>query len=263
MSKRLRFHRPRHGRASRTALWWLAIPAALAVAALVLFLLWRFLPKTPADAPASSLPPEASVDSTPVADPDAWTAADPKWMLRLVNPWNSLPEGYAPALTELINGQKVDERCYPALQEMMDACRSAGNQPLICSSYRSWDTQARLFNADVELWKSQGYSQAEAEQKTAEAVAVPGTSEHQLGLAVDIVDLSYQLLEEGQENTATQKWLMENCWKYGFILRFPKDKTAITGIAYEPWHYRYVGQEAAEAITKAGLCLEEYLQQLS
>ena len=91
-------------------------------------------------------------------------------------------------------------------------------------------------------------------------MAVPGTSEHQLGLALDIVDMNNQRLEEEQENTPTQQWLMANCWRYGFILRFPKGREAVTGISYEPWHYRYVGEEAARIITENGLCLEEYRQ---
>ena len=92
-------------------------------------------------------------------------------------------------------------------------------------------------------------------------VAVPGTSEHQLGLAVDIVDVNYQLLDTNQENTAVQKWLLENSWRYGFILRYPTDQTDVTGIVYEPWHYRYVGKEYAQDIYKKGLCLEQYLEQ--
>ena len=90
-------------------------------------------------------------------------------------------------------------------------------------------------------------------------VARPGTSEHQTGLAVDIVDTSYQILDEGQENTPVQQWLMAHCAEYGFILRYPTDKSEITGVGYEPWHYRYVGVEAAREIMANGLCLEEYL----
>ncbi|MBR2807404.1 MAG: M15 family metallopeptidase, partial [Oscillospiraceae bacterium] len=86
-----------------------------------------------------------------------------------------------------------------------------------------------------------------------------GTSEHQLGLALDIVDTNERQLNSTQANNATQQWMMENCWKYGFILRFPEDKEDITGIIYEPWHYRYVGKEAAKEITEQGVCLEEYL----
>ena len=94
-------------------------------------------------------------------------------------------------------------------------------------------------------------------------MAVPGTSEHQLGLAVDIIASSYQVLDEAQENTAEQQWLMANAHHYGFILRYPSEKSAITGIGYEPWHYRYVGKAAAKEIFEQGLCLEEYLQQLA
>ena len=93
----------------------------------------------------------------------------------------------------------------------------------------------------------------------AKAVAIPGTSEHQLGLAVDIVDANMQDLTDEQENTATQKWLMANSWRYGFIHRYPNDKTDITGIIYEPWHYRYVGKDAAQDIFNRDITLEEYL----
>ncbi|MBP3292640.1 MAG: M15 family metallopeptidase, partial [Clostridia bacterium] len=104
-----------------------------------------------------------------------------------------------------------------------------------------------------------GYSQEEAEAEAGKWVAIPGTSEHQTGLAVDIVALSYQLLDRGQEDTAEQKWLMENSYKYGYILRYPTDKSDITGIYYEPWHYRYVGKDVAKELYESGLCLEEYL----
>ena len=92
--------------------------------------------------------------------------------------------------------------------------------------------------------------------------APPGTSEHQTGLALDIVSARYQVLDSAQANTAEQQWLMAHCWEYGFILRYPADKTEITGIGYEPWHYRYVGRETAAAVHESGLCLEEYLQTL-
>ena len=105
-----------------------------------------------------------------------------------------------------------------------------------------------------------GYSEEEARTETARNVAKPGTSEHQLGLAVDIVDKDYQVLDEAQEDTAVQKWLMENSWRYGFILRYPGDRSDITGIVYEPWHYRYVGRKAAEEIYREGIVLEEYLE---
>lgn len=181
------------------------------------------------------------------------------WRLLLVNPWNTLPEGFSVQLTTLKNGHAIDERAYPDLQAMMDAARAEGLSPIICSSYRTQEKQQALFDAQVNKNLAQGYSREEAERKAGEWVAVPGTSEHQTGLAVDIVSLNYQLLDENQEKTPEQKWLMENCWKYGFILRYPTDKSELTGIGYEPWHYRYVGKETAKEIMEKGLCLEEYL----
>lgn len=183
-----------------------------------------------------------------------------EWNLVLVNPWHTLPETYSIRTVELIDGQSIDERCYPELQEMMDDCRAAGLSPYICSSYRTWEKQSRLFEDNVVSLMAQGYSEEDARSETAKNVAIPGTSEHQLGLAVDIVDKNYQVLDEAQEGTAVQQWLMENSYKYGWILRYPADKSDITGIVYEPWHYRYVGKEAAEEIYREGICLEEYLE---
>lgn len=184
-----------------------------------------------------------------------------EWNLILVNPWNPLPEDYSVSLLQLSNGHSVDERCYPDLQDMMDACRAAGLFPLICSSYRTQETQEKLYNNQVKKWLARGYSQEEAEEQAGKEVAVPGTSEHQLGLALDIVDVNNQNLNKTQEDTAVQKWLMEHSWEYGFILRYPNDKGDVTGIIYEPWHYRYVGKDAAREIYESGLCLEEYLDQ--
>lgn len=210
---------------------------------------WAGPEEQPAARPVESKPPEAAPFS-----PDDWS-------LILVNPWNPLPEGYEVTLVELKNGHAVDERCYGALQEMMDDCRAAGLSPVICSSYRSGEKQEALFQRQVERLLARGYAPEAARAEAGKAVAVPGTSEHQLGLAVDVVDRDNQNLNESQERTAVQKWMMENCWKYGFILRYPNDKSEITGIIYEPWHYRYVGREAAEAIHGQGICLEEFLEQ--
>lgn len=186
--------------------------------------------------------------------------ANPKdWRLILVNPWHRIPDSYQVALAQLKNGQAVDERCYPDLQQMMDDCRADGLSPLICSSYRSQATQQRLLNEKINDLTAQGYPQKQAESEAAKTVALPGTSEHQLGLALDIVDVDNQNLDTSQENTPVQKWLKQNSWKYGFILRYPTNKSKITGIIYEPWHYRYVGKEAAKDIYNRGICLEEYL----
>ena len=183
-----------------------------------------------------------------------------EWPLILVNSRNKVPDGYKITLKQLINGQAVDARCYPDLQQMMDDCRAAGLSPLICSSYRSQEKQEELFDDKVKYYTNLGYSPESAKTEAAKTVAVPGTSEHQLGLALDIVDVNNQNLDSSQEKTAVQQWLIANSWKYGFILRYPTDKSDITGIIYEPWHYRYVGKKAAAEIQDQGICLEEYLE---
>lgn len=209
---------------------------------------------------------ERTPDNTPGTDHVYVTrqgqtpAEEEDWKLLLVNGTHPLPEGFqVPELTQLKNGHSIDSRAYPALQAMLDDARAAGLSPLICSSYRTQEKQQALFDRELQNWLSRGYSQEEAQRQAAQWVAPPGTSEHQSGLAVDIVDTAYQVLDERQEETQVQKWLMTHCAEYGFILRYPTDKSAVTGIGYEPWHYRYVGVEAAQEIMTQGLCLEEYI----
>lgn len=181
-------------------------------------------------------------------------------ILLLVNPWNPIPEGYAPELSDIGDEQMVDSRCAQELLQMMEDCAAAGNSPYICSSYRSRQMQQELYNNKVLRLVLAGTDPSEAPAIAARSVAIPDTSEHQLGLAVDIIDEYYTNLDAGQENTSTQQWLMENSWRYGFILRYPNGSTDITGIIYEPWHYRYVGKEFAEEIYTLDVTLEEYLQ---
>jgi D-alanyl-D-alanine carboxypeptidase len=205
--------------------------------------------------PEPVLPP----DPEPVLPPEPGVPDKDAWNLILANPWNPLSEDYAFTQKALPNGLVVDERCYPDLQAMMDACRASGLSPVICSAYRSYEKQEELFRRKVDKLTARGYSAGDAQTEAAREVALPGTSEHQTGLAVDIVDLDNQNLDESQEDTAVQKWLMEHSWEYGFILRYPSGTSDLTGIIYEPWHYRYVGREAAQAIHDQGVCLEEYL----
>ena len=138
-----------------------------------------------------------------------------------------------------------------AFGKLKRAIEKAGMRLWVVSSHRSHAAQKALYSSKLATM-GRAYTQ--------KYVAVPGTSEHQTGLALDIVAAGYQILDEEQEDTAEQKWLMENSWKYGFILRYPNGKSALTGIIYEPWHYRYVGREAAQEIYERGVCLEEYLQ---
>ena len=208
----------------------------------------------PGEAPVVT--PEPVIPEEPAVPAEAET----EWSLRLVSAAHPLPEDFtAPELTQLRNRQAIDKRAYPALQQMMDDARAAGLQPLICSSYRTRATQKQLFQNKADTLSKQGYSREEAEARAAQWVARPGTSEHEAGLAVDIVDKNYQMLDERQAQTPVQQWLMAHCADYGFILRYPTDKSDLTGIGYEPWHYRYVGEEAAKEIMEQGICLEESL----
>ena len=185
----------------------------------------------------------------------------------LANPWNYIPEGYEPNLVTMekhkYNVQKVDAICYDALIQMLDDCKEESQTAVVISSYRSMEGQTNNYNRKVNFYLNQGYGQEEAERLAAQSVARPGTSEHQLGLAVDIVDNKNWSLDETQATMPAQKWLMENSWKYGFILRYPVGKTAVTGIIYEPWHYRYVGKELAKELHELDLTLEEYLDKLT
>ncbi len=181
------------------------------------------------------------------------------WMLRLVNGENPLPNNYLPKLKKLKNGLQFDERAIDHLKAMLDDAKAQGLSPVVCSAYRSIDRQKTLYNNKVFKCLADGFDQKEAEGEAKKHVAYPGTSEHNLGLAVDIVSLNYQILDEQQAMTPEIKWLIKNCAKYGFILRYPEDKIDVTGITYEPWHFRFVGIEAAQEIMNNGITLEEYL----
>lgn len=181
--------------------------------------------------------------------------------LILVNKWHFLPEDYSADPVTLPNGQMIASDCYEPLMRMLEDCAAAGGSPIVCSGYRPHDKQVYLYGEQINRWLYSGYGQEEAEGLAATAVAIPGTSEHELGLAADIYSSENMSLDESQIYTFTQQWLMENCWRYGFVLRYPKDKSDITGIIFEPWHYRYVGKEHARKIHEAGICLEEYLEE--
>lgn len=180
----------------------------------------------------------------------------------LVNPWHEVPEDFTVEL-EFVEGAGTNPVCKADLEQMLADCRAAGLSPRILSGYRSFRDQEYNFNVAVGRRVARGYAYKTAYDYVRQNIAVPGTSEHHLGLAFDIVDTRYPYLEQSQENTETQKWLMENCWKYGFIMRYPEGTTEITGIVYEPWHYRYLGREMAAEIHKLGITLEEYVDMLT
>ena len=192
------------------------------------------------------------------------TEKDLPWNLTLVNKDNPLPETFAPeSLADADNGYEADSRITDALKKMIADARSTENVRIIAlSAYRDYEYQKELFDDKVQrLQQEKGYSVTKAREEAATVVAYPGTSEHQLGLALDLVDARHVKLDESQENTAAYKWLYKHCAEYGFIVRYPNGKTDITGIIYEPWHFRYVGEDAAKIIMEKGITLEEYIEE--
>ena len=159
-----------------------------------------------------------------------------KWYLKLVNAKNPMIQTDVPEVeTETLDseGYQVDARIMKDLEAMFEAARADGRSPMICSAFRAWDTQVSLYQNKIgRVMNEEGLNEEDAAIKAATVVAKPGTSEHQIGLALDIVSSEYTNLDEGQMETEDQKWLMENSWKYGFILRYPLDKSDITGVIF-------------------------------
>ncbi len=178
-----------------------------------------------------------------------------EWYLILVNQDHPLSRGYEPELTELTNGERVDSRILPYLQAMFDQARSEGIDLFVRSGYRSYDAQKEILETRIAAYEEEGYSHEDAVREAGSWVMKPGTSEHQTGLCVDVNS------EDDSRMNQTYSWLQEHCWEYGFVERYPQDKSSITGVYHEPWHYRYVGEEAARDMTENNLCLEEYLGQ--
>lgn len=232
---------------------------AILVFTIILPLIQQFNAEASEDQALSGSDRQTGSGAPDAADYATKGKGEDEWYLILINSDNAVPSDYSIELETLQDGSQVDQRCATELQQMLDDCRAAGNEPLICSSYRTQETQEHLFQEKMDQLIEEGYATEDAYQEADRNVAVPGTSEHQIGLAVDIVDAWDQELEDTQAQTPTQQWLMNNSWRYGFILRYAADKTDITGKIYEPWHYRYVGEQDAKEIYEQGISLEEYV----
>ena len=181
-------------------------------------------------------------------------------ILTLVNAWNPVSEtGYTAKLTEVEDGFQMDKACADALKRMLADCRAAGRKAVISAAYRSVDEQLVLHDAEVQQLVDSGMNPEDAEWRVSKVIAAAGRSEHEMGLAVDIVDADNPAVDETQAETPTAQWLRENAWRYGFIQRYPQDAEEITGYSWHPWHYRYVGEDAAANIQALGITLEEYL----
>lgn len=184
------------------------------------------------------------------------------WRLVLINKQHPIPEDYEFTLGIIKGSMKCDERIIGDLIAMFQAAKADGINLEVCSPYRDMSRQEMLFGKKIKLYMDKGMSYMEAYSYASQTVTVPGASEHQIGLAIDITSDTYKTLTVGFADTKAGKWLAEHSCEYGFIVRYPLGKEYITGIEYEPWHFRYVGVDAAMAITEQGLCLEEFIEGL-
>lgn len=185
------------------------------------------------------------------------------WSTVLVNLDYPMASDYQVEVRDIFDtGKQFDVRAADSLEAMLNDAKKAGYNMYLVSSYRSLSYQQGLYSRKVNEYKKLGYDEETAKTEAAKWVAVPGTSEHSLGLAADIVSSTWYNtnsdLTEEFENTEHFKWLYEHCADYGFILRFPKGRESITHISYEPWHYRYVGVDAAKYIMANNITLEEF-----
>ena len=207
-------------------------------------------------APETTQPVTAAVAKPGTMDnPTIITIDEEKWYLTLVNSSYRIPDDYEPDLVYVCgSGERLDRKVAEHYEEMYNAAQKEGINLAPCSGYRSYELQERNYNNKVSFYESQGYSNKDAKVKAATIIMPPGSSEHNLGYAMDIV-----CVDEWFEDTAEFKWLTENAADYGFIMRYPKDKQDITKVIYEPWHWRYVGVELAKDLKNSGLVLEEYM----
>ncbi|MBQ7821571.1 MAG: M15 family metallopeptidase, partial [Clostridia bacterium] len=190
---------------------------------------------------------------------------DTSWAYFIVNRSNPVPAGLEneiefKAVRSYGTNYYLDARAADFAECMINDAEDDGVTLIICSAYRSYERQTSNFENRLKSYASSKYSFANAYALTAGYIAVPGTSEHHTGLAIDFITPGYMYLDDGFEDTDAYKWLAENCYKYGFIMRYPSEKSELTGINYEPWHFRFIGFEHAEKIHNSGLCLEEYME---
>jgi D-alanyl-D-alanine carboxypeptidase len=184
------------------------------------------------------------------------------WQLILVNKQHPIPDDYEFTSGIIKGSMKCDVRILGDLSDMMKAAKADGINLVVSSSYRDYDRQTFLFNRKIDYYMKKGYSYLEAYKLASITVTVPDASEHQIGLALDIASTTYSSLEIGFGDTKAGKWLAAHCAEYGFILRYPLGKEDVTGIQYEPWHFRYVGKVAATQIMERGITLEEFVAEL-
>ncbi len=217
------------------------------------------MPSIVAVIPSSSSVPASS--SVPERTPTPYDEDD---MPYLFNYENFIPDEYTENLEmkDVGGGHQMAVRAADAFIDMQAAAKEDGVSLVPLSGYRSNERQTNNYNASIQNYISQGYSQEEAVSRTQGYYAIPGTSEHEAGLAMDIGDINAPNtnIDDSFDTTESFAWLIENCTTYGFILRYDDDTFDITHINYEPWHYRYVGANHAEIIVEHDITLEEYVE---
>ena len=184
------------------------------------------------------------------------------WSLILINKEHHIPDDYEFELATIRGQIKSDVRVMPYVLNMINAAKEDGVTIYICSPYRSVEKQEVLFKKKQRQYMRKGYSEEEAYELTSQTIAIPGTSEHQVGLAFDFISNDHRTLDAAFAETDGGRWLKDHCAEYGFILRYPLGKENITKIEFEPWHFRYVGVAAATEIMERDICLEEYVKEI-
>lgn len=200
----------------------------------------------------------AQEEAVEISDKKQYEFDQNDWRLVLINKQHPIAADYELHLGKIKGSMQCDERIIPELRNMLQAAKKDGVNLVICSPYRNMDRQVALFEKKIDMYTKSGMSYMDAYKTASQAVTVPGASEHQVGLALDIICDSYSALNEGFGETEAGKWLAAHSHEYGFILRYPLGKEMVTSIEYEPWHFRYVGKECAQVIHDEGICLEEF-----
>lgn len=199
-----------------------------------------------------------TIQTEPPTPTFSYKASD--WKLILVDEEHPISDDYSVDLSTLRSGAKVNSQCMDNLQEMFDDCRAAGLNPLVISAYLSADDQQRAFDTRVSELMSTGFTKELAEKEATKSVQMPGYSEYQTGLALDIVSESIKSRDNDDLYDCEElKWMRENSWKYGFVERYTEEQAKRMGKAYQSWHYRFVGKTAAQDMYEMDLCLEELL----
>lgn len=220
--------------------------------------------RNPSSSKAQSKAP-AVTSTAPVYTVSSFVGQSDDWRLLLANK-NNVVKNYSPTVKKFdakycqdsVTAYQLDERAFDDAMDMILAAKKDGISLVILSSYRTYDRQMTLYKNKVKVYLNKGYSQKDAEEIASTIVAVPGTSDHNLGLAID-----FNYLDEKYENKPSLVWLRNHAEEYGFVMRYPKSKQNITGVIYEPWHYRYVGKENAREMNRLNMCLEEYVEYLT